>query len=794
MAVNWWRRLATVAVLATGLAATGPALAADDDASPKAITVVMDDNYPPYIFRSADGTLQGILRDAWELWSRRTGIHVNLLAMDWGRARRTMEAGGADVIDTIFETPERRKSYDFSKPYATLDVPIYVHRSISGISNVDTLRGFTIGVKDGDACADWLEERGIKSLRRYSSYETMIEAAGRHDVRLFCADQPPASHFLYKKSLEGQFRHTAPLYSGQFHRAYRKGNQHLATVVENGFAGITAAEWDRIEAKWMGTALPSGVHYLEKIIPILGLAAAGGLLLGVWTWSLRRQVRARTRQLEAALASLGDSERHYRELVGLTPVGMFETDANGACVFANQPAAGILGCSPQDMLGYGWTGTLHPDDRQRVTGEWTRSLETGGMFQSEYRFLAPDGRVTWVLGQASPRHDGEGRLDGYIGTITDITPAKNAEAALAASEGRFRAIFDNINDAIFIHRTDGDTVMAVNRRMLEMYGFDDESEVIGAPAGRLSEGVPPYDEASAHAWLAKARAGQPQLFEWHARRRDGSLFWVEVGVRRASMGTSGDALLVVVRDISERKQAELALTERTEALERSNADLEQFAYVASHDLREPLRMISSYMALLERRYGERLDKDGHEFIAYAKEGAIRMDRLVQDLLEFSRVGRIADPPAPVSAETVLANVVKVLRAVIAEARAEIVVPQPLPEVVCSANELFLLFQNLISNAVKFRSPDRSPVIRVTTEMRDGHRVFAVADNGIGIEPIYFDRIFKIFSRLHTRDHYDGTGIGLSICKKIVERHGGRIWIESVPGEGATFLFTLGEGA
>jgi signal transduction histidine kinase len=226
------------------------------------------------------------------------------------------------------------------------------------------------------------------------------------------------------------------------------------------------------------------------------------------------------------------------------------------------------------------------------------------------------------------------------------------------------------------------------------------------------------------------------------------------------------------------------------ALERSNADLEQFAYVASHDLREPLRMVSSYLGLLERRYGALLDQDGHEFIGYAKEGAVRMDRLVQDLLEFSRVGRHTTPPKPTPLAPLMQEVLRVLSRAIAEAGAEVVVPDTLPEIVCCGDELFLLFQNLISNALKFRTPERQPQIRIGAERQAQAWQLSVSDNGIGIAPEYFDRIFMIFQRLHTRTQYEGNGIGLAICKKIVERHGGRIWVESEPGEGTAFLFTI----
>lgn len=790
IAAAFWRCL-RLSALALALALLSPPMVARAAEPPSSITVVTDDNYPPYIFRTYDGTLHGILKDYWDLWSEKTGIKVNLRAMDWAKAQAMMLAGEADVIDTLFETPERLPLYDFSAPYATIDVPIFFHKSISGISDVDTLRGFTIGVKDGDACISWLEERGLKSLKRYSSYEAMVDAASVQDIRIFCLDQPPAFYLLVRKNLEAEFRHTPPLYSGQFHWAVRKGDQTVFKLVENGFARISPEERQRIWNKWLGTSLSLQDHHtLDLVTWGLEIAAGGALILGIWTWILRRQVRERAGKLVETLDALRESDRHYRELLSLTPVGVFETTPQGTCTFVNERWSDITGWPTGYMQDVPWHVIVAPEDRPDILRQWTETARESLPFQAEFRVLAQNRAPAWILGQISPRFDGHGHIQGHIGTITDISAAKTAEAALAVSETRFRTIFDSINDAIFIYEQDTGTILAVNRRMLEMYGYDQPSDVIGLPAGQLSEGIPPYNGDSAMAWLAKAREGEPQLFEWRAKARNGRLFWVEINLRRAAIGGSQDVILVVVRDISERKQAELVLTERTEALERSNADLEQFAYVASHDLREPLRMISSYMALLERRYGDRLEKDGHEFIAFAKEGAVRMDRLVQDLLEFSRVGRVADPPSSTPLDTVLSNVLKVLSTVIREADARIEVPSPLPTVMCSGNEIFLLLQNLISNAVKFRAPDRQPVVRITAERQNTGWRFSVADNGIGLDEAYGDRIFKIFQRLHTRDKYEGTGIGLSICKKIVERHGGRIWVKGTPGEGSTFYFTL----
>lgn len=234
------------------------------------------------------------------------------------------------------------------------------------------------------------------------------------------------------------------------------------------------------------------------------------------------------------------------------------------------------------------------------------------------------------------------------------------------------------------------------------------------------------------------------------------------------------------------------LQQQTVALEQSNADLEQFAYVASHDLREPLRMVSSYLSLLERRYGEVFDADGHEFLAFARDGATRMDRLVLDLLDFSRIDRRGSPIAVMSAAAALDVALRNLATVIADSGGRVDIGESVAgaRVMGDSGQIVRLFQNLIGNALKYRSPERAPLIRVTALRRNGSWEFAVADNGIGIEAQYFERIFGIFQRLHTREKYEGTGIGLAICKKIVERHGGRIEVASTPGEGSTFRFTL----
>jgi light-regulated signal transduction histidine kinase (bacteriophytochrome) len=248
-----------------------------------------------------------------------------------------------------------------------------------------------------------------------------------------------------------------------------------------------------------------------------------------------------------------------------------------------------------------------------------------------------------------------------------------------------------------------------------------------------------------------------------------------------------------VRDVTDRRQAEEALEHYAIALQRSNEDLEQFAYTISHDLREPLRMVKGYLTLLAQRYRGQLDDKADQFIHFAVDGAERMETLIQDLLKYARVDTQGKALSPTDAEAILTRVLHNLHFKIAEVRAE-VTHDPLPTMLADEPQLTQVFQNLIGNALKFSerrsNPTPQPQIHISAEAQEAMWLFSVADNGIGIAPRHHERIFGVFQRLHTREEYEGTGIGLAICKKIVERHGGQIWVESEVGEGATFYFTI----
>ncbi|MSP38947.1 MAG: GHKL domain-containing protein [Deltaproteobacteria bacterium] len=271
-----------------------------------------------------------------------------------------------------------------------------------------------------------------------------------------------------------------------------------------------------------------------------------------------------------------------------------------------------------------------------------------------------------------------------------------------------------------------------------------------------------------------------------------AIFWVLRVLPMRSLRRALDENGKLIEELKQREgdlsRANQGLQQREAELTTSNEELQQFAYVASHDLQEPLRMITSYTTLLAKRYKGKLDADADEFIGFAVDGAKRMQGLIQDLLTYSRVGSKGNEFVPTDCESVLSTTLKSLAVAIAESGAEIH-HDPLPTVRGDVGQLGQLFQNLIGNAIKYRNGN-APEVHLSCHKQGNEWRFSVKDNGIGIDPQFAEKVFVIFQRLHTREEYEGTGIGLAVCKKIVERHGGKIWLESEPGKGSTFYFTL----
>jgi PAS domain S-box-containing protein len=451
------------------------------------------------------------------------------------------------------------------------------------------------------------------------------------------------------------------------------------------------------------------------------------------------------------------------------------TELDGRFRWLNRAFSRKLGYGEGELEGVQSLQLIHPDDVARVL-----SAARSGANAITVGFRFKHARGHWLDVEMNRRitYDELGQPTGTVIISRDVTERKSAEE-------RFRLLSEHSPIGIYIAQDRA--IRYVNPRFEALTGYSSD-ELIGSDPLQL---VIAEDRQLVHDCAVAMLKGERETeYEYRIAHKSGDTRWImenlvsiEYEGRRAALGN--------YIDITERKRADQELEKTLHELARSNEELGQFAYVASHDLQEPLRMVASFTQLLGRRYKGKLDEDADEFIRYAVDGVNRMQQLINDLLDYSRVGTRGNPMVAVDCNRVAERVLDSLYVRIQENDATIDL-QPLPVVTADPVQMEQLLQNLVGNALKYRG-EASPVVRVSASEEDGGWHFEVKDNGIGIDPAYAERIFVIFQRLHGKEEYEGTGIGLAICKKIVDRHGGHIWVESNPEGGSTFHFTLPQG-
>jgi len=473
-----------------------------------------------------------------------------------------------------------------------------------------------------------------------------------------------------------------------------------------------------------------------------------------------------------AAAAIVPATDDLRLIVETCPDLMCVTEMDGTFRYVNPAFKAVLGHEPADLTGKLSLDFIHPDDVPGLIAAVAANPEETSI---EFRFRNAAGEWVDVEMNRKLMRDAQGEPAGAVVTSRDITERRKADQ-------RFRLLADHSPVGIYIAQ-DGRFVF-VNPQFARYTGYAEEQLLGMKPLDLVLPEDRDYVRENAVQMLKGARSFE---YEYRIVNRAGETRWIMESVisidfhgRRAALGN--------YIDITDRKRAE-ELQQRTLAeLARSNEELGQFAYVASHDLQEPLRMVASFTQLLSRRYKGKLDDDADEFIRYAVDGVTRMQNLINDLLAYSRVGTRGKPPEPTDCAYIFERVLANLTTAVQESGAT-VTAEGLPTVMADPTQLEQLFQNLIGNAIKYRG-ERAPVVSVTAADDGGRWHFIVRDNGIGIDQEYRDRIFVIFQRLHGKEEYEGTGIGLAICKKIVERHGGHIWVESDKGKGSAFHFTI----
>ena len=491
--------------------------------------------------------------------------------------------------------------------------------------------------------------------------------------------------------------------------------------------------------------------------------------------------------LEAEVRERKRSESRLQALTTALPEIAFILDRDGRFEEILSVYSPVPGRPPEVLRGHLLSEVFTPEIAATFTNTVQQALQTRKTQSIDYVMASPAG-ARWFEGRAAPLVLDEGSRHLVIFIVRNVTERKRTEQAIKDNEARLRAIFEASNTGFFFRHPDG-TILFANDAYARLLGRD-RTELIGINYTRLFSAEVVGMESAFLEEIAM-RQRESYRFEKAVPHPSGQPVWIDLSVTAVRDDQQQPRYFVgVASDITERRNAQQQLEATLLDLKRSNRDLEQFAYIASHDLQEPLRLVSSYVQLLARRYRSQLDAEADEFIGYAVDGAQRMQDLIQALLAYSRVGRQPRPFTPVDCQQVLAQVRTNLGFALAEAHATLTA-DPLPTVLGDATLLGQLLQNLIANAIKFHR-EEAPLVHLEALRPAGSAYWqiGVRDNGIGIAAEFHERIFEIFQRLHTRRQYAGSGIGLSICKKIVELHGGKIWLESVPQQGTTFFFIL----
>ena len=457
-----------------------------------------------------------------------------------------------------------------------------------------------------------------------------------------------------------------------------------------------------------------------------------------------------------------------------------------------------------------WRELTHPDDIEKVESERDNQIAKHKPFDLEFRIFHHSGDIKWLSTKGGAIYDDKGQVKRVLGINIDITNRKKAEEILQTTLLRFYKILSSMSASVLLV-TAQNKVEFVNQEFCDYFYLNEKPEYfIGCTSLNMNQMIKSAYRNPEEAFIrikeivnnykpihgeeVLMRNGKSCLRDFVPLFIDGKPYgrlWLHLDItgRKKTEEKLHESNTKLIKEVNDHQKTELRLKELVNELKRSNKELEQFAYVSSHDLQEPLRMVALFTQLLERRYKGKLDDDADDYINFIVEGAKRMKLLIDDLLSYSRLNSSGTEFSPIKMDKVLDNVLANLQLISKENNAEININGSLPTITGDESQMMHVFQNLVSNGIKFNDKE-SPKVNISVKEDEDGWIFSVSDNGIGIAPEYQEQIFEIFKRLHDRDEYPGTGIGLAICQKIIEHHGGNIWVESSKGNGSIFYFNI----
>ncbi len=808
--------LATAVCCFTGLV---PALAA----VPDKLVVAIDDNYPPYVFRSAEGEVKGYLVDLWALWSKKTGIAVDLKASDWSEAQRRLGSGEADVLDTVFKTPQRLKKMEFSPPYADLPVPIFVHKSIQGIDSVATLKAFAVGAKSGDACVETLQAQGVRRIDNFSSYEALVRAAVAGEVRVFCLDEPPASFLLLQAGADKDFRSAFTLYTGQFHRTVAIGRSELLATVNAGFGAISASEIEILHNKWLGAPLAASA-YGGKLELMIKLGLGVGIALLGWGLFLRRQAGKQTRELanelNATLQAIPDllmeidetglviqiwankelkAQQSRTNLFGQTLAGVWPAEAYGLLTAAMASAADQGNSVGQQIfdgeLWFELSIACKPGSTPRRFMVLMRDVSERVAAQQENTLANQETQHLLELAEQSRA--------ALLSILEDQKINEDAlrKLSLAVEQSPESILISDLNA----------NIEYVNSAFLKASGYALD-EVIGKNSRMLQSGQTPADTYQ-KMWesLTIGEVWSGQLIN---KRKNGEIYYEYASISpiRQPDGRVSH-YLAIKQDITEKKrigeeldqhrfhlqelveQRTRELAEAKEVAEMANRAKSAFLANMSHEIRTPMNAITGLAHLLSRSV---LDDSQRNKLEKITNSAEHLMALLNDLLDISKIE--AGKLVLESIEFDLRDLMARSLALVADRARQKGLGLQL-EGFAAGNwqmrgdptRLTQGLLNYLANAIKFTEQGSVKLRCEVLEQSAGrvHVRFVVSDTGIGMDSEVQERLFEAFEQADnsTTRNYGGTGLGLAITRRLAELMGGSAGVISAPGQGSEFWFT-----
>ena len=739
----------------------------------------------------------GMASGYFELITAQTGLQfAPVMTGSWSETVAAIEQGKVDVVSAVMPTPRLARSLQFTAPYLSGPVMLYLHAQSPFIDTLEQLHGRRIAMVKGSEAYERIRNDHPQILfHEVPTIPDGLMLLENAQVFGFLENRFTAARAIR----EGGYRHIVATLQTTYRfdlgiGVHRSLPPEALFVFKKVLHDVEAKKHETIRQRW--TILPETKNDLLPLLGLLGVISLGVVFSNIW---LRREITRRKMmagRLEAMNRTLSMQKEQLDLAIKGADLGTWHWDLLSGQVTINDRWATMLGYHQDevDMRTETMAEYIHPEDLTLVRRELDAHLQgTSPFYHVTMRLRTKGGTWHWVQsGGKICEYDAKGTPLKMAGVHADIHAERTAVEAERRQEHLNQVIMDTAVGGIYIFDVQQGCITYANRQYTQLLGYTlSDLNAMERDAFYALFHPDSHGDIERHiAALLGEKSTQVHPLKYRFRHKQGHWLWLQGNDRVLEFDPQGNVttFLGTFIDVTEDETYLRQVTQTQLQLQRSNENLQQFAYAASHDLQEPLRMISGHLQLIERRYGDLLDEKGHTFLGFAVEGAQRMQRLIQGLLQFSRVETGGTAFAPVDLQSVLQDVRGNLARQFEE-RGVTLHTAPLPTVNGDRAQLAQVLQNLIGNAVKF-CPDRPPVITLTASREPFVVHVCIKDNGIGIAPKYHARIFEMFKRLNQRKDFDGEGIGLALCKRIIEHHGGTIDVHAAEGEGTTICFTL----